>query len=279
MTSDAIRQPGDSTRPAPEPTAPSASETIPPKTDEPGTTAVGSGTTPAESGTRPAEETAAAAPAAGEVSGQATAGTQAATADSDVPASDAQAQPAAEALTPAEAVPPTETVTTAEAVAATQAAAADAPAVPGPRRRERIATFMRRFVVFVIAVALLVGGIVLGSTIFQMTRPVADVVPPGQVGITAEQPALVTQEFIGALRANDFDAMRSSMEAEAAIHFADEIERRGVMTIDKVEVLGTHVAGQRSATEILMQYKNDQDLPLAINLVILVDGGKIEGFR
>ena len=63
------------------------------------------------------------------------------------------------------------------------------------------------------------------------------------------------------------------------VHFSDEIERRGVITIDQVEVLGTHVAGQLSATEILMQYKNDEDIPLSINLVILVDGGKIEGFR
>ncbi len=174
---------------------------------------------------------------------------------------------------------PAETVTTAEAVAATQAAAADAPAVSGPRRRERAAVFMRRFAVFALAVALLVGGVVLGSVIFQRARPAADVVPAGQVGTTAEQPALVAQEFIGALRANDFDAMRSAMQPEAALHFNDEIERRGVMTIDKVEVLGTHVSGQQSATEILMQYQNDQDLPLSINLVILVDGGKIEGFR
>ena len=214
MTSDAIRQPGDSTRPDPEPTAPGASDETP---------------SPMEA--------------------------------------------------PAEAVSPAESVTTAEAVAATQAAAANAAAEPSPRRRQRFATFMRRFVTFAIAVAIFVGGIALGSTIFQMTRVAPDVVPAGQVGITTEQPALVTQEFIAALRANNFDAMRSSLQAEAAIHFADEIERRGVMKFDKIEVLGTHVAGQRSATEILMQYKNDQDLPLTINLVILVDGGKIEGFR
>ena len=51
------------------------------------------------------------------------------------------------------------------------------------------------------------------------------------------------------------------------------------MTIDRVEVLGTHVAGRLSATEILLQYRSDEDLPRSINLVILVDGGKIEGFR
>lgn len=248
MTSDAIRQPGDATRPTPEPTAPSAAETIPPDTDEPGTTP------PEESTT----------PSTGEVSGQATAATEAAT---------------AEPVSSTAAVAPTETVTTAEAVAATQAAAADTPAASGPRRRERVATFMRRFAVFAVAVALFVGGIALGATIFQSNRPASTATPPGQVGTTTEQPAPVTQEFITALRANDFDAMRSSLQPEAAIHFVDEIERRGVMTIDKVEVLGTHVAGQLSATEILMQYKSDEDLPRSINLVILVDGGKIEGFR
>jgi hypothetical protein len=262
MTSDAIRQPGEPARPAPEPTVPSASETVPPKTDEPAAA--------------PPEQNA--APAAGEVSGQAVAESDVPTAEAaDTDASTAAAATAA-SVAAAEAVSPAETVTTAEAVAATQAAS-DAPAESGPRRRERVATFMRRFVVFAFAVALLVGGVALGSTIFQMTRPATNVVPPGQVGTTTEQPALVTLEFIGALRANDFDAMRSAMQPEAALNFNDEIERRGVIKIDRVEVLGTHVAGQRSATEILMQYKTDEDLPLAINLVILVDGGKIEGFR
>jgi hypothetical protein len=212
------------------------------------------------------------------VSGQAVADTDAPTAEAAAADASTAEAATAESVAAAEAVTPAETVTTAEAVAATQAAS-DAPAESGSRRRERVTTFLRRFAVFALAVALLVGGIALGATIFQMTRPASDVVPAGQVGTTAEQPALVTQESIGALRANDFDAMRSSMQPEAALIFNDEIERRGVMKIDRVEVLGTHVAGPRSATEILLQYKTDEDLPLAINLVILVDGGKIEGFR
>jgi hypothetical protein len=279
VTSDAIRQPGDSTRPPAEPTAPSASEVIPPETEDPGTTPPDENATPAAgevTAEAAAREPSADADTAQAVDTQTTQGADGQAAET--PAADAQAA-AAEAIDSSEAVSPAETVTTAEAVAATEAAAADAPAVPGPRRRERVGTFLKRLVVVVLAVALLVGGIMLGSAIFQRTRAAGDVIPPGQVGTTAEQPALVTQEFIGALRANDFDSMRSSMQPEAAIHFADEIERRGVMKIDKVEVLGTHVAGQRSATEILMQYQSDQEIPLSINLVILVDGGKIEGFR
>jgi hypothetical protein len=57
------------------------------------------------------------------------------------------------------------------------------------------------------------------------------------------------------------------------------MERRGIQKVDKVEVLGTSVDGPRSATEILMQFQRDDGISLAINLVILVDGGKIEGFR
>ena len=37
--------------------------------------------------------------------------------------------------------------------------------------------------------------------------------------------------------------------------------------------------GTRSATEILMHYQREDGIPFAINLVILVDDGKIEGFR
>ena len=188
MTSDAIRQPGEAARPTPEPTGPSASETSRPETDEVGST--------------PPEESA--APSTGEVSAQATAATEAAT---------------AEPIPSTAAVAPSETVTTAEAVAATQAAAADAPAATGPRRRERVATFMRRFAVFAVALALLVGGVALGATIFQSTRPASTATPAGQVGTTTEQPALVAQEFISAMRANDFDAMRSSLQPEAAAPF------------------------------------------------------------
>jgi hypothetical protein len=53
----------------------------------------------------------------------------------------------------------------------------------------------------------------------------------------------------------------------------------GIQRVDDVQVLGTHVDGARSATEILMQYESTDGTPFAINLVILVDGGKIEGFR
>ena len=44
-------------------------------------------------------------------------------------------------------------------------------------------------------------------------------------------------------------------------------------------MLGTTVDGPRSATEILMHYQREDGIAFAINLVILVNDGKIEGFR
>jgi hypothetical protein len=138
---------------------------------------------------------------------------------------------------------------------------------------------MRRFVVFAIAVGLFIGGIALGSSIFQQTRPVPAVDTVGQVGTSAEQPPAVTREFVAALQANNFDALRSALQRDPHIALTDELQRFGIQKIEKIEVLGTHVAESRSATEILMQFKNEDGIPLAINLVVLVDGGKIEGFR
>jgi hypothetical protein len=250
MTSDAMRRPNGSTRSAPESPGHSASKQTAPSPDE-------SNAAPVE----PVPETTAT-----------TVDDAAARPDSGIQAANA------DAIGSTEAVAPTETVTTAEAVAATQAAA-DTTAAPRRARRERFATFTRQFIAFAIAVGLFAGGIALGSRIFQTTHPLPTGIPNGQVGTTAEQPPAVTREFVAALQANNFDALRSSLQMDPHIDFTDEMQRFHIKQIDKVEVLGTHVAETRSATEILVQFKNDDGIPLAVNMVVLVDGGKIEGFR
>ena len=53
----------------------------------------------------------------------------------------------------------------------------------------------------------------------------------------------------------------------------------GIQRVDGSRSSARTVDGPRSATEILMQYERDDGISFAINLVILVDGGKIEGFR
>jgi hypothetical protein len=132
--------------------------------------------------------------------------------------------------------------------------------------------------VVVVTVGLFVGGIALGNYVFQTTRP-APIGGPAGVPTTASTPPPVAQEFISALANNDADALRSSLDQEPHLDLTREMTKFGIQRVDNVEVLGTHVDGNRSATEILMQYESTDGTPFAINLVILVDGGKIEGFR
>ena len=77
---------------------------------------------------------------------------------------------------------------------------------------------------------------------------------------------------------NDADAIQSSLDAGPHIDLSREMEKYGIQRVESVEVLGTTVDGPRSATEILMNYQRE-DIAFAINLVILVNDGKIEGFR
>ena len=144
-------------------------------------------------------------------------------------------------------------------------------------RRPVIMAGLRRLVMLTLAVALFVGGVVLGSTIFQRTRPV----PVGLEGsiTVADPPPAVAQEFITALAANDADALRSSLSAQPNKDLTDEFERFTIKRIVSVETLGTSVDGSRSATEILMRAEKTDGLPFEVNLIILVDSGQIEGFR
>jgi hypothetical protein len=169
--------------------------------------------------------------------------------------------------------------TTAEAAAAeTPAVTVDAPAQPAKvSRRPVILAGLRRLVMITLAIALFVGGVVLGTTTFQRTRPLPIGVE-GSITVTDPPPA-VAQEFITALAANDADALRSSLSAQPNKDLTDEFERFSIKRIVSVETLGTSVDENRSATEILMRAENTDGLPFEVNLVILVDGGQIEGFR
>jgi hypothetical protein len=191
----------------------------------------------------------------------------------DTPEEEAAAEVAATAATG----------TTAAAIAAADAAGdevatAETAVQTGPSRRETARRVMRQLGVVVVTVGLFVGGIALGNYVFQTTRP-APIGGPAGVPTTASTPPPVAQEFISALANNDADALRSSLDQEPHLDLTREMTKFGIQRVDNVEVLGTHVDGNRSATEILMQYESTDGTPFAINLVILVDGGKIEGFR
>jgi hypothetical protein len=172
-----------------------------------------------------------------------------------------------------EAPPETPVVTT-----ETPAVTPETPVVVAkPSRRPVILGALRRLAIFVIAVSLFVVGIGIGQVTFQRTRPVPQV---ADAPITvAQRPPEVAQEFITALGANDADAMRSALAAQPNKDLTDEFERFSIKKIVSVETLGTSVDGNRSATEILLKAEKTDGLPFEVNLVILVDGGSIEGFR
>jgi len=140
-----------------------------------------------------------------------------------------------------------------------------------------VLAWARRLVTFAIAIALFVSGVAIGSTTFQRTRPA----PLGTDGSipTSQPPPAVALEFIAALNANDADAMRSSLNAQPNKDLTDEFARFEIKKVVGVETLGTSVDGNRSATEILLKTEKTDGLPFEVNLVILVDGNQIEGFR
>lgn len=220
-----------------------------------------------------AEQAAAAAASMNDAILAAEASMTAPTADASMTATDAaipatgtiQTVPAAEAA----AVAGTPVVAAAPVVPA-------APATPKPSRRPVVIAWVRRLAIFTLSIVLLLGGLMLGSTTFQRTRitPVA-----GGAEEFTQPPADVAREFITALAAGDSDAIRSSLSEQPNKDLTDEFSKFGIKTVKGVETLGTSVDGPRSATEVLLHTVTTEGNPFDINLIILVNGNTIEGFR
>lgn len=281
MTADPIRQPDDEEQPRPE-DQPRPEEQLRPDHQDgapvvPDSTGQPDAPSADESVTEAAAEP---VPPAGEsLSPEAAESAEAAAAVEADPNLDPNASEAEVAAADAQEVP-----TTAEAVAtidaasdAPAAAPTDAPAADKASRRDAVGRGVRQLVVVVIGVLLLVGGVALGNYIFQTSRP--DTSATAGPGGGLVNPPAAAQEFIAALAVNDADAVRSSLDIEPHKDLMREMDIRDIQKIDKIEVLGTSADGPRSATEILMQYQRRDGIATAINLVILVDDGKIEGFR
>ncbi|HET9757686.1 MAG TPA: hypothetical protein VFP66_14360 [Candidatus Limnocylindrales bacterium] len=145
-----------------------------------------------------------------------------------------------------------------------------------PRRRIVFIAGLRRVLAFALSVLLFAGGVAIGLRVFEMNRPAAPVTATID---SAATPPAVAQEFIRALATNDADALRSSLDQQPHKDITDEMTRFGIHRVQSIETLKTEIDGTRSATEIMMMAENADGLGFGINLVILVDGGKIEGFR
>ena len=276
---------------APQPDAPGPDEVLPPNADEPVPNPDAS-LTPEAAASAEAAAAAEAHPAADAVAGGEPAATDPAATDP------ATADPAADDPIAAEAAVVASDVqtadTTAEALATIDAAsdpaaaeakaaedaktAADAKAERRMARRRAVGSAVKAVLTVVFGVALFVGGIALGNYVFAATRstPTALTSDPG---VTSQAAPPAAQEFISALSVNDADSIRSSLDQQPHIDLTNEMTKYGIQHVDSVDVLGTTVDGPRSATEILMHYQREDGIPFAINLVILVNDGKIEGFR
>lgn len=144
------------------------------------------------------------------------------------------------------------------------------------KRRAVFLAGLRRAVGIAFALAVFGVGIALGTNLAQANRPVPITANPID---PAASPPAVAQEFIRSLASNDMDALRSSLEPQPHKDITNELQRFNIQRVERVETLKTQVDGSRSATEIMMITENTDGVPFTINLVILVDGGKIEGFR
>jgi hypothetical protein len=172
-----------------------------------------------------------------------------------------------------------EAAATAAAVAVPDPSLADAAQVQRRSRRAAIRGTLAMVARGVLMLALFVGGIALGAAAFQRSDQVASTAPVVDPAVDGAEPPAVVHEFVTALAGGDADSLRSSLQAEPHARLTSEFRRFDIQSISAVDMLGTHVDGPRSATEVVMQGTTTDGQPISINLIILTDGNAIEGFR
>ena len=134
-----------------------------------------------------------------------------------------------------------------------------------------------RLVRFMVMVALLVGGVALGSASFQRSQPPAPVAgDPVTAGVAAPP---IVQEFVTALASNDPDAVRSAVPTDPYKLLTSEMQRWDFATVTSVETLSTYVDDPRSSTAIVLIGRTSGGNPVSINLIVHADAGKIVSFR
>jgi hypothetical protein len=135
-----------------------------------------------------------------------------------------------------------------------------------------------RLLRFAFVLALFAAGVTIGYQAHLATSavqggPVAD---PATAG---NQPAPVIRELIAAVESNDADRIRSVIPAEPYKRFTSEMETWSFQEVTSVETLATFEDGTRTATAFVMIGRNPQGSPVAINLVVQTNAGKIVDFK
>ncbi len=146
-----------------------------------------------------------------------------------------------------------------------------------PSRRRRAGGMLMRVMTLVIGIALFIGGLTIGYSVYASSRPPAPAVgDPITGGIATPD---VVSELTNALASNDADALRSAVTGDPYRLLAGEIQSWGMQGVTSVEILATMQDGTRSATEIVVNGKGTDGQPVTFNLVVHVTDNQIVNFR
>jgi hypothetical protein len=207
------------------------------------------------------------------------------------PATPATAEPAATepVVPPAPSVDtaaPTATTATAVAPAATPAATV-AAAEPTPRRRLALMAGLTRIARMTVMVAIFAAGVALGYARFQAVQPVtAAAAGPVTAGETTP---ISVHALIQALSRNDLDAARTSVSplrndqgeviTDPYRWLAGELQAMRLQAVSRVQLVGTFVDGQRTATAIVISGRSTQGADVSRQLIVQTLNGNIVSFR
>lgn len=163
------------------------------------------------------------------------------------------------------------------AASSTEVAPSPEPSVPVRRRSTVALVVVRRVLGFALSVALLVGGVLLGYQAFLGNQPPAATAGDPATDGVPTPPVVV--ELVNAIAGNDADAIRAALGPEQFARYTAEMERWSFATVTSAESLATYQDGPRTATALVIQGRSADRNPLAINLIVLTEGGQIASFR
>jgi hypothetical protein len=153
-----------------------------------------------------------------------------------------------------------------------------ADAETAPSRGRMAARGTLRFVQFAVGVGLFVFGIWIGVQAFQAGQKPSDTEAAQVVSNGVPTPPVV-EGFAGALGSGGPDAVRSSISPDVFALLVGELQRDGIATIRKVDVLSTAVDGSRTATELIMTTTRTDGTTLWMNLIVHTEDGRISTLR
>jgi len=160
---------------------------------------------------------------------------------------------------------------------AAEAVTTEAAKKARPGRRAHVLRWGARLLTFAITIALFVGGVALGSALFERTQPPPPVVGDPSTGGVPTPP--VVKELADALASNDADSLRSAVSGDPYRLLAGELQSWNMQGVTSVKTLATMHDGPRSATEIIITGKSASGDPLVFNLVVHVTDNQIVNFR